>query len=45
MTLKLGILGGGNIFPAYMKTLRACRRFRIVGLADAKAEAATQRAV
>jgi predicted dehydrogenase len=44
MTLKLGIIGGGNIFPAYMKTLRSCRRFRLVGLADANPEVAKQRA-
>lgn len=32
--IPLGIIGVGNIFPAYLKTLQRSRLFRIVGLAD-----------
>lgn len=44
MTIDIGIIGAGNIFPAYLKTLRRCRRVRIVGLADMDAAAARRRA-
>ena len=44
MTLRLGIVGAGNILPAYLRTLERCRQLRIVGLADAKAAAAKARA-
>jgi len=44
MQQKLGIIGGGNIFPAYMKTLRASHRFNIVGIADGNPAIAAQRA-
>jgi predicted dehydrogenase len=44
MTLTLGIIGTGNIFPAYLRTLKRSRQLRIVGLADAKPAAAKARA-
>lgn len=34
MTLALGIVGVGNIFPAYLRTLQRSKQFRIVGIAD-----------
>jgi predicted dehydrogenase len=40
----IGIIGCGNIFPAYLKTLSRCRRVRIVAIADANAELAASRA-
>lgn len=43
MTLALGIVGVGNIFPAYLRTLRRSRLFRIVGVADAGSGASAQR--
>ena len=42
--IPLGIVGAGNIFPAYLKTLRRSRLFRIVGIADGVPAAARQRA-
>ena len=48
MTLSLGIVGTGNIFPAYLRNLlRAQQRgaLRIVGIADADPSAASRRAV
>ncbi len=44
MTIALGIIGTGNIFPAYLKTLKRSRQFRIVGIADAVPAAAKARA-
>jgi predicted dehydrogenase len=44
MTVALGIIGAGNIFPAYLRTLKRSKQFRIVGLADALPEAALARA-
>ena len=44
MTLALGIIGAGNIFPAYLRTLQRSRQMRIVGLADAKPAVARARA-
>ena len=42
--IALGIVGTGNIFPAYLKTLRRCPRVRIVGVADADEQLAQRRA-
>ena len=42
--LPIGIIGCGNIFPAYLKTLSRCRRVHIVAIADANAELAASRA-
>jgi predicted dehydrogenase len=44
MVISIGIIGTGNIFPAYLKTLAASKGVRIVGLADAKPAAAKARA-
>ena len=44
MTIALGIIGAGNIFPAYLRTLKRSKQFRIVGLADALPNAALARA-
>jgi predicted dehydrogenase len=44
MTLALGIIGAGNIFPAYLRTLKRSRQLRIVGIADAQPAAAQARA-
>ena len=44
MTIALGIIGVGNIFPAYWRTLKRSRLFRIVGVADALPQAAQARA-
>jgi predicted dehydrogenase len=44
MALALGIIGVGNIFPAYLHTLRRSRQLRIVGVADAQPAAAQRRA-
>jgi len=41
--IPLGIVGAGNIFPAYLKTLQRSRLFRFVGIADSVAAAARQR--
>lgn len=35
MAIALGIVGAGNIFPAYLRTLLRSKQFRIVGVADA----------
>ena len=45
MTLSIGIIGVGNIFPAYLKTLRRCRQVRIVGIADDQPKVARARAM
>ena len=44
MTLALGIVGTGNIFPAYLRTLVRSRQVRIVGLADSRPAVAKARA-
>lgn len=44
MKMALGIIGTGNIFPAYLQTLKRSRQFDIVGIADASPEAARRRA-
>jgi predicted dehydrogenase len=44
MAIPLGIIGVGNIFPAYLKTLQRSRLFRIVGVADGLPAAAEARA-
>ncbi len=44
MAIALGIIGAGNIFPAYLRTLKRSRLFRIVGVADAVPAAAQKRA-
>jgi predicted dehydrogenase len=43
MAITLGIIGTGNIFPAYLRTLRRSRQFRVVGIADRDAAAARHR--
>jgi predicted dehydrogenase len=43
-TTQIGIIGTGNIFPAYLKTLAASKRVQIVGVADARPAAAKARA-
>ncbi len=42
--LPIGIVGTGNIFPAYLNTLRRSRRLRIVGVADGDIAVARGRA-
>ena len=44
MVIPIGIIGSGNIFPAYLDTLRKQRKVRIVGIADTNAAAAQARA-
>ena len=44
MVIAIGIIGTGNIFPAYLRTLAAAKRIRIAGVADARAAAAKARA-
>ena len=47
MTVKLGIIGAGNIFPAYLRNLLKARRagtLDLVGVADAQPAAAHARA-
>lgn len=44
MSITLGIIGVGNIFPAYLRTLKRSRLFKIVGIADVVAAAAKARA-
>lgn len=43
--VALGIVGTGNIFPAYLKTLQRCPRVRLVGIADADPQVAQRRAL
>src|SRR5882672_587348 len=45
MVIRIGIIGVGNIFPAYLNTLRKQRKVRIVGIADAQPAVAEARAV
>ena len=42
--VNVGIVGTGNIFPAYLKTLKRCPRVHLVGVADAVPAVAAQRA-
>ncbi|WIT12575.1 Gfo/Idh/MocA family oxidoreductase [Paucibacter sediminis] len=41
---KLGIIGAGDIFPAYARGLAAFGNVQLIAVADARAEAATARA-
>ena len=43
MVIKVGTIGAGNIFPAYLNTLRKQRTIRIVGIADAQPAVAQAR--
>ena len=45
MVIQIGIIGAGNIFPAYLNTLRKQRKVRIVGIADAQPAVAEARGV
>jgi len=42
--IPLGIIGAGNIFPAYFGTLKRSKRFDFVGIADGNPKVAKQRA-
>jgi predicted dehydrogenase len=44
MVIRIGIIGTGNIFPAYLNTLRKQRKVRIVGIADMQPALAQARA-
>jgi predicted dehydrogenase len=44
MVIQVGIIGAGNIFPAYLNTLRKQRKVRIVGVADVQPAVAQARA-
>ena len=44
MAIQIGIIGAGNISPAYLNTLRKQRKLRIVGIADGQPAAAQARA-
>jgi len=44
MAIQIGIIGTGNIFPAYLQTLRKQRKIKIVGIADGQPAAAQARA-
>lgn len=44
MARALGIVGTGNIFPAYLRTLQRSKQFRIVGVADGGSGSAQARA-
>lgn len=44
MAITIGIIGAGNIVPAYLRTLRTQRKLRLVGIADAQPAAAQARA-
>jgi predicted dehydrogenase len=44
MVIQIGIIGAGNIFPAYLNTLRKQRKVKIVGIADGNPAAAQARA-
>jgi len=44
MTLAIGIVGAGNIAPAYLRNLTRARGVRIAGIADVDADAARRRA-
>ena len=44
MSVAIGIIGAGNIFPAYLGNLKRARGLRLVGVADADADAARRRA-
>ena len=43
MKFSLGIIGTGNIFPAYLRTLQRSKQFQIVGIADSGSGSATVR--
>lgn len=44
MKIRLGIIGTGNIFPAYWRTLKRSRLFDIVGIAGAQPDSTQARA-
>ena len=44
MAIRIGIIGTGNIFPAYLRTLAASKGVQIVGVADARPAATKARA-
>jgi predicted dehydrogenase len=44
MTISIGVIGTGNIFPAYMKTLKRFRQLTVVGVASSSPKAATRMA-
>jgi predicted dehydrogenase len=44
MVIRIGIIGAGNVFPAYLHTLRKQRKVRIVGIADSQPAVAQARA-
>ncbi|HKE94019.1 MAG TPA: Gfo/Idh/MocA family oxidoreductase [Povalibacter sp.] len=44
MVIRIGIIGTGNVFPAYLRTLRKQRKIRIVGVADLQPAIAQARA-
>lgn len=44
MTVALGIVGLGNILPAYLRTLQRSRQFRIVGVVGSSPASTAQRA-
>src|SRR5258706_322749 len=44
MVIQIGIIGAGNIFPAYLSTLRKQRKVRIIGIADGQPAVAQARA-
>ena len=44
MVIRIGIIGTGNIFPAYLNTFRKQRKVRIVGIADMQPAVAQARA-
>ena len=44
MTISIGVIGTGNIFPAYMKTLKRFRQLQIVGIASSNPESAANMA-
>jgi len=44
MVIQIGIIGAGNIFGAYLNTLRKERKVHIVGIADAQPAVAQARA-
>ena len=44
MVIRVGIIGAGNIFPAYLNTLRKQRKVRFIGIADIQPAVAQARA-
>ena len=44
MKMAIGIIGTGNIFPSYLRTLKRSRQFNIAGIADASPDVTKKRA-